>query len=116
MGEISVLLAQSGLRREKLLARALAQKQSISADEQVHLKGATINLPNENEAEPMTPPTKRGWTQFLRTIQPWVLLTRCPNITPVTMGCSSASPTQVIRRMNEYQSHPPLSYQRWKMK
>ena len=32
MEEISVLLAQNGLRREKLLARVLAQMQSINAD------------------------------------------------------------------------------------
>ena len=58
MDEISVLLAQSGLRREKLLAGALAQMQSINADVQVHLRSATVNIPNDAEAEPMTPPTK----------------------------------------------------------
>ena len=35
MDEISALLARSGLRREKLLAGALAQMQSINADVQV---------------------------------------------------------------------------------
>ena len=58
MDEISVLLAQSGLRREKLLARVLAQMQSIIADVQIHLRSATINISNDAEAEPMTPPTK----------------------------------------------------------
>ena len=58
MDEISVLLAQSGLRREKLLARALAQMQSINANVQIHLRSATINIPSDAEAEPMTPPTK----------------------------------------------------------
>ena len=58
MDEISVLLAQSGLRREKLLARMLAQMQSINADVQIHLRSATINIPSDAEAEPMTPPTK----------------------------------------------------------
>ena len=58
MDEISVLLAQSGLRREKLLARVLAQMQSINADVQIHLRSATINIPSDAEAEPMTPPTK----------------------------------------------------------
>ena len=56
--EISVLLAQSGFRREKLLARVLAQMQSINADVQIHLRSATINIPSDAEAEPMTPPTK----------------------------------------------------------
>ena len=56
--EILVLLAQSGLRREKLLARVLAQMQSINADVQIHLRSATINIPSDAETEPMTPPTK----------------------------------------------------------
>ena len=58
MDEKSVLLAQNGLRREKLLARALGQMQSISADVQVHLRSAAINFPNNAEAEPMKPSTK----------------------------------------------------------
>ena len=58
MYEISVLLVQSGLRREKLLARVLAQMQSLNADVQIHLGSATINIPSDAEAEPMTPPTK----------------------------------------------------------
>ena len=57
MDEISILLAQSGLRREKVLAGALAQMQSINADVQLHLRSATINIPNNAEAEPVTPPT-----------------------------------------------------------
>ena len=56
MDELSILLTQSDLRREKLLARALAQLQSISVA--VHFKSATINIPNDSEVEPMTPPTK----------------------------------------------------------
>ena len=56
MDEISVLLAQSGLRREKLLAGALEQLQSTSAA--VHFESATINIPNDSEVEPMTPRTK----------------------------------------------------------
>ena len=40
------------------------------------------------------------------------LLTRCLKITPVTMGCSSASASQVIRKMDEYQSHAPFPYRR----
>ena len=58
MDEVTVLLAQSGLRREKLLARAQAQMQSKSADVQVHLINADINIPNDAEAEAMTPPAK----------------------------------------------------------
>ena len=58
MDEISVLLAQNGLHREKLLPRVLAQKQSINADVQIHLRSATIIIPSDAEAEPMTPPTK----------------------------------------------------------
>ena len=58
MDELSALLAQSGLRRDKLLARALAQMQSMNTDVQVHLRSATINIPNDAEAEPVTPPTE----------------------------------------------------------
>ena len=39
-----------------------------------------------------------GWTQYLWTLQPWLLLTLCLNITPVTTGCASATSTQVIRK------------------
>ena len=56
LDEISILLAQNDLRREKLLARALAQLQSISTA--VHSEGATINIPDNAEVETMTPPTK----------------------------------------------------------
>ena len=58
MDEISVLLAQSGLRREKLLARVLAKMLSINADVQIHLRSAIIIIPSDAEAEPMTPPIK----------------------------------------------------------
>ena len=56
MDELSILLTQSDLRREKLLARALAEFQSISVA--AHFESATINIPNNSEVEPMTPPTK----------------------------------------------------------
>ena len=56
MDELSILLTQSDLRREKFLARALAQLQSIS--EAVQFENATINIPNDSEVEPMTSPTK----------------------------------------------------------
>ena len=56
MDELSILLAQSDLRREKILARALAQLQSIITA--VHFESATINIPNHAETEPMTPSTK----------------------------------------------------------
>ena len=56
MDEVSILLAQSDLRREKLLARALAQLQSLSRA--VHFESATIPIPNDADTEPMTPPTK----------------------------------------------------------
>ena len=65
MNEISVFLAQSDLRREKLLARALAQLQSLSVA--VHFESATINIPNDSEVEPMTPPTKDMDPMFLDT-------------------------------------------------
>ena len=69
MDEISVFLAQRGLRREKLLAGALEQLQSISAV--VHFESATINIPNDSEVEPMTPLTKdMGYTQCFYTLQP----------------------------------------------
>ena len=58
MDELSILLAQSEIRREKLLARVLAQLQSINADVPIHLRSATINISNDAEAEPITQPTK----------------------------------------------------------
>ena len=58
MDEISILLARSEIRREKLLARVLAQMQSIYADVQIHLRKATINISNDAEEKPMTQPTK----------------------------------------------------------
>ena len=54
MDEISVFLAQSTLRREKLLA----QIQAINAEVQIHLRNADINISNCVESEPLTPPTK----------------------------------------------------------
>ena len=99
MDEISDFLEQSTHCREKLLAQM------------------KINISDAVESEPLTPPTKdMGWTQYLWTPQPYVLL--CVllrlwlNITPMIMGCASATSTQVIRRMNEYQSHPPLPYRK----
>ena len=55
MDEVSVWLAQSEVRREKLLARVLAQLQTINSNLQrpVHIKTVTIN---DSEREPMTPP------------------------------------------------------------
>ena len=71
MDELSILLAQNEIRRKKLLARLLAQMQSINADVQIHLRKATINISNDAEAEPMTQPTKdMGWNQYLWTPQP----------------------------------------------
>ena len=58
MDEISILLVQSEIRREKLLARVLAQMKSINADVQIHLRSATINISNDAEAKPMTQPTE----------------------------------------------------------
>ena len=45
-------------RREKLLARALAQMQSINAEVQAHFRNAEINVSNDVKSEPLTPPTK----------------------------------------------------------
>ena len=58
MDEMSIFLAQGTLRREKLLARALAQMQSINAEVQAHLTNADINASNDVKSEPLTPPTK----------------------------------------------------------
>ena len=58
MDEISAFLEQTTLRREKLLARALAQMQLINAEVQVHLGNADINISDAVESEPLTPPTK----------------------------------------------------------
>ena len=55
MDEISVILAQSTLRREKLLARALAQMQSINAEVQIHLRNADINISNCVDEPHMSP-------------------------------------------------------------
>ena len=58
MDEISAFLEQSTLRREKLLARALAQMQLINAEVQVHLRNTDINISDAVESEQLTPPTK----------------------------------------------------------
>ena len=58
MDEISAFLEQSTLRREKLLARALAQMQLINAEVQVYIRNADINIQDAVESEQMTPPTK----------------------------------------------------------
>ena len=52
MDEMSNFLSQSTLRREKLLARALAQMQSINVEVQIHLRNADINISNCVESEP----------------------------------------------------------------
>ena len=58
MGEISTSLVQSEIRMEKLLARVLAQMQSINAEVQAHLTNADINVSNDVKSEPLTPPLK----------------------------------------------------------
>ena len=54
----STKLEDLKFRREKLLARALAQMQSINAEVQAHLRNADINVSNDVKSEPLTPPTK----------------------------------------------------------
>ena len=54
MDEISIFLARSTLRREKLLARVLAQLQLINAEVQVHLRNADINISDAVESEQLT--------------------------------------------------------------
>ena len=54
----STKLEDLKFRREKLLARALAQMQSINAEVQAHLRKAEINVSNDVKSEPLTPPTK----------------------------------------------------------
>ena len=58
MDEMSIFSAQSTLRREKLLARALAQMQSINAEVQILLRNADMKVSNDVKSEPLTPPTK----------------------------------------------------------
>ena len=53
----STKLEDLKFRREKLLARALAQMQSINAEVQAHLRNADINVSNDVKSEPLTPPT-----------------------------------------------------------
>ena len=54
----STKLEDLKFRREKLLARALAQMQSINAEVQAHLRNDDINVSNDVKSEPLTPPTK----------------------------------------------------------
>ena len=54
----STKLEDLKFRREKLLARALAQMQSINAEVQAHLRNVDINVSNDVKSEPLTPPTK----------------------------------------------------------
>ena len=58
MDEISISLVRSQIRMEKLLARVLAQMESINAEVQAHLRIADINVSNDVKSEPLTPPTK----------------------------------------------------------
>ena len=111
MDEISVLLAQSGLHREKLLARVLAQMQSINADVQIHLRSATINIPSDAEAKLMTPATKD------MGVDPISLDTTTMSIAD-TLPEYHAGDNRFRERnlyssdtkMNEYQSHLPFPY------
>ena len=98
MDETSVLLVQSGLRREKLLI----QMQSISAVVQVLLTSATIIIPNDTQAEPMTPSTKdMGVGPTFWTLQSWALLIRCLFITTLFNVRSIATLEQGIRKMRK---------------
>ena len=54
----STKLEDLKFRREKLLARALAQMLSINAEVQAHLRNADINVSNDVKSQPLTPPTK----------------------------------------------------------
>ena len=54
----STKLEDLKFRREKLLARALAQILSINAEVQAHLRNADINVSNDVKSEPLTLPTK----------------------------------------------------------
>ena len=94
MDEISDLLEQSTLCQEKLLARALAR---ALAQMQINISDAILPS-NQNHWHRQQ--KTWGWTQYLWTLQPWVLLTLCLNLTPVIMGCASATSTQVIRRIS----------------
>ena len=99
MDELSILLTQNDLRREKLLARALAQLQSISVA--THFESATINIPNDSPVEPMTPPTKdMGVDPMFLDTTTMALLIRYSFISLLNMDCSRAIPAQVIRKMN----------------
>ena len=58
VGDRSTKLEDLKFRREKLLAPALAQMQSINAEVQAHLRNADINVSNDVKSESLTPPTK----------------------------------------------------------
>ena len=113
MDGISVLLAQSGLRREKLLAGALAQMQSIKSDVQIHLRSATIKIPNDSEAEPVTPPTVD------MEVDPISLDTTTMGIADTLLDFYAGDNGLLERnryssdtKLNDYQSHPPFLYRR----
>ena len=99
MCELSILLVQSDLRREKFLARAVAQLQSISAA--VHFESATVNFPNDSEVEPKTPPTKDMGVDpmFLDTTTMGITDT-LPNYHTTDYGLLEGNPSQVVRKMN----------------
>ena len=99
MDEISDFLEQSTLCQEKLLARAIARA----------LAQMQINISDAVESEPLTPPTKD------MGVDPISLDTTTMGIAdtlPEYHAGESATSTQVIRRMNEYLSHPPFPYRR----
>ena len=85
--------------------------QLINAEVQVHLGNADINYSDAVESEPLTPPTKD------MGVDPTPLDTTTvgfadtsPEYHAGDNGLSERNLTQVIRKMNEYQSHPPLPY------
>ena len=111
MDEISAFLEQSTLRREKLLARALAQMQLINAEVQVHLGSADINISDAVESEPLTPPTKdMGVDPTPLDTTTMCIADTLPEYHAGDNGLRERTSTQVIRRMNEYLSHPPFPY------
>ena len=113
MDEKSAPLAQSGLRRKQLLAGALAQMQSINADMQVLLRSATINIPNDAEAEPMTPPAQdMGVDAISLDTTAMGFADTLPKYHAGDNGLLESTSTQVMRKVNEYQPHPPFPHRR----
>ena len=99
------------------LAPASAHMQSLSAvhfeGTTVHFEGVTINIPNDAEAEPMTPPTKDIGVDPISLDTTTVgIADTLPEYHAGNNGLLERNFYSSETKNNEYQSHPPFPCRR----